>query len=221
MAVASGIRNGIDLTVNASFPRSGNHLLLELLERVYPEGTVRACDTHEEPWRRIGVCAETNLQKTHDLKLDEPVLADHVHLVQVRYPVESIVSWYRMATASGLTDTPENWQLYAMRVASFWLRFYRKWVLDPVPNRVLVDYASLVDDTAGTLRRVCDALGGPAVSSTAIGLACESVDTTRRNDVRSFKYHGKQFFGALNGYFCTTPGVDVEGERLRLDQLSR
>ncbi len=208
-------------TVVATFPRSGHHLLERLVRGCYPAGAVSYCDVHQEPGRRLSACPATNLQKTHDLENDEPVSAAYQHLVQVRYPLESLASWYTMAVkANELPDTIEAWRGYAQMTSIMWLRFWKKWVLGPVPKRMIVEYAALMDDPAGTMRRVVDFLGGPAVSDGTIAGVVEAEGVRPRRAFGDFKYADDPFTEQLAGYFRSMPGVDVGAGRLDLSGLA-
>lgn len=204
----------------ATFPRSGHHLLERLVQGCYPAGAVSYCDVHQEPGRRLSACPETNLQKTHDLENDEPISAVHQHLVQVRYPLESLASWYTMAVkASELPDTIEAWRGYAQMTSIMWLRFWKKWVLGAVPNRMVVEYAALMDDPRGTMRGVVDFLGGPAVEDATIARVVEAERVRTRRAFGDFKYASDPFTAQLAGYFRSTPGVDAEAGRLDLSSV--
>lgn len=123
-----------------SYPRSGHHALVEVL-RAYFKENFHYCETYREhlPSDLMGAPGSvTNYQKNHDFKLDTPVLTDRQYLVQVRNPLESIESWNELDRRVGHPpDTEEN-------KLDFWVAFVKKWLLTPIPNRLVVYYEDLM-----------------------------------------------------------------------------
>lgn len=202
----------------ATFPRSGNHLLLDLL-RGYFGDALRDVDIHRAPGRGLGQDPSTNFEKTHDSNLDQPIETGIRHIVQVRYPPDAIASWFNMACKSNVPDTAGNWKQYAVQVAPLWLRFYRRWVLDPVPERLVVTYDDLVDRPADTLAAVARHITGQQPDHDRAAHACAGLEIARKNSFKTFRYYGQQFAWFLEGLFCTTPGVDIERARLDLSAV--
>ena len=126
-----------------------------------------------------------------------------------------------MACTQNHPDNPTSWQTYAIQVSSFWLRFYRKWVLNPVPNRLVVGYDDLVDHPSETLAQVVEHLTDQPADLMRARDACNGRNIGRRNSYRNFKYYGDQFGGFMNSLFCTTPGVDIERSRIDSASLNR
>jgi len=98
-----------------SFPRSGHHLLVNLLARYYGRVLSLSCgrtfnDTSKlftaGPFaycecgvgghcRQIPCCdPKTTFQKYHDMKLDLKINPSHSYIVQYRHPVHAIASWF-------------------------------------------------------------------------------------------------------------------------------
>lgn len=199
-----------------TFPRSGHHLLHDLLARYFREGELRYCEMYKQPRLRLDVEPRTNFQKNHDLQLATPIRSDRRYVVQVRYPVDAIISWYKMACAETLQDSPLNWTSYALQAASFWLRFYRKWVLNEVPERLVVNYSDVLANPHAALRDVVMFLGDAQPDAGRIARACNAEPIQQRNFYRSFKYYGPVFFEMFKGMFATTPGIDLERDGLEV-----
>lgn len=198
-------------THNPSFPRSGNHLLQELLAAYFDDQFV-TCDVHRTPDRAIERDSNTVWQKSHDLALSDPIVNDSLYVVQVRFPTDSICSLFNMACQSTVEDTPASWVRYAFYTLSYWLRFYRKWVLDEVPGRLIVSYHDLIDCPREALARVVEHVTGEPAPPERIAAVCDGRDISPRGSFRSFRYYGEGFEQVLHGLLSTTPGVHT-GER--------
>ena len=205
----------IERTECVTFPRSGHGLLQKLLHRYYRDGELVYCESYADPERMLDNDPRTNFQKNHDLELETPVRDDRQYLVQIRFPVESIVSWYGLACErDGLVDAPASWTSFAIQKASFWMGFYRKWVMEHVPQRLVVNYADLVGEPVVTLRRVVEFLGEASPDVERLRECCAAERVERRSFTRSFKYYGPGFFSMFKGLFAAVPGVDVERDEL-------
>ncbi|MHC4948121.1 MAG: sulfotransferase domain-containing protein [Planctomycetota bacterium] len=197
------------------YPRSGHGLLQKILTRYFGPETLVYCESYRDPHRMLDHDPETNYQKNHDLELNTPIRDDRQYLVQIRYPIESIVSWYRLACEQdGMEDAPAVWTSFAIQKASFWMGFYRRWVLDHVPRRLIVNYADLVDEPVGTVTRVVRFLGDDAPDRARIEASCAAEGVARRSFVRAFKYYGPAFFSLFKGLFASVPGVDIARDEL-------
>lgn len=202
-----------------SFPRSGHHLLEGLLLRYYGEQGMRYCEQYAHPERRLDLDPETRFQKNHDFDLDTPIRRDRRYLVQIRYPLDSLVSLFKLnVTQAGIPDNGANWTNFAINKTGYWMRFYKKWVLDHVDGRLVVNYADLVDRPEAMLTAVVRFLGESEPDLGRIREACAAEPIQVRNDYKCFKHYGAQFFALLKDHFCAVPGVDVAHDRLVLPE---
>ncbi len=197
-----------------TFPRSGHTLLHRLLSDYLVDGELRYCEMYTEPEKTLDRDPITNFQKNHDLELTTPIREDRQYLVQIRYPIDTLISWYKMACKTNVSDAPQTWMEYAFEVSSLWLRFYRKWVLSPIPNRLIVNYSDLVSQPVETLERTVDFLGCTDPDRARIERCCSAVEIRPRNHYRKFKYYGPRFFSIFKGLYATTPGVDTDKDEL-------
>ncbi len=196
-----------------TFPRSGNHLLHDLLDAYFADA-LAFCDIHQTPERALDRDPATNVQKNHDLNHDTPLHDDRRYIVQVRYPIDSITSWYRMACDNGYARSPGAWQSYAIQQLANWMMFYRRWVLRPVPMRIVIAYADLVDRPTDVLARVVEHLTAAPPDTARVEQAVSAFDIRRRNNPEGFEFHDRQFFGLLNALLATTPGLDHANRRV-------
>lgn len=215
------MRSIVHRTECVSFPRSGHHLLEGLLLRYYGEQGMRYCEPYAHPERRMEVDPTTRFQKNHDFDLDTPVRTDRQYLVQIRYPLDSLVSLFKLnVKQSGLPDTPASWTNFAVNKTGYWMRFYKKWVLDHIDRRLVVNYSDLVAEPVDMMARVVRFLGETDPDMGRIEEACAAEPIQVRNDYKCFNHYGAQFFALLKGFFCAVPGVDVEGDRLVVPEQS-
>jgi hypothetical protein len=104
------------------------------------------CEWYEDKDKRPGVCPDTNLVKTHDRDLDWPIREDWKYLVLIRHPLFAVRSWQQFDREGGDYNIP--WKL------EFWNQFVLKWVIRPVPNRLVVFYETLVNSPAYALASI-------------------------------------------------------------------
>lgn len=143
--------------INATFPRSGHRLLLGILS-LYFESDLHHCEWYMEPEKRPEVCPETNFVKTHDFELDWPVVDGWKYLVTIRHPLYSVASWRvldRLLTGDYDCDNVAGkWK------TEFWSKFVNKWVLSPVPNRMIVQYESMIEKPKHTFASIIRFVSG-------------------------------------------------------------
>ena len=116
--------------INVSFPRSGHHLLVNLLlkyfsknidyqntedikkqtqfKEVIPAGEFIYCPFYKHC--QMTPCSDrrTNFQKNHDFGLKLNKESSYKYIVQYRHPLECLVSWYKLK-AYQKEDSLETW----------------------------------------------------------------------------------------------------------------
>ncbi len=158
--------DGIIKTEAITFPRSGHHLLKNILEH-YFDGSLHHCSVHEDPADlRLGVHPLTNFQKNHDFELDTDIAYDRKYLVQVRNPIDAVESWIRLIQRVGTGEPilPDYtvWQLVSLSKLRYWINFVEKWVYTFVPNRLVVSYHDLLNRPESAVTSVIQHLRGKA-----------------------------------------------------------
>jgi hypothetical protein len=130
-----------------TFPRSGHHWLIGLLEQEQIEGW--KYDEHHSTGNTLESDSSITAQKTHDFGLDVPKVDGYAHIIQVRNKEASIKSWCKVhgCEADRLNEVANVHDDYRER----WIE---KWVIDPVPNRLIVRYEDLLADTEGWVGRI-------------------------------------------------------------------
>ena len=137
--------NDLFVTECMCFPRSGHHALKDVLQTYFGERLVYCEIYHDPVEKQISLESQTNYQKNHDFDGGALVLDSRKYLVQIRDPVDALLSRWQLDTRSGerpnteqaFRDAMEKWNVcYA--------RFVAKWVWSEVANRLIVRYNDLV-----------------------------------------------------------------------------
>lgn len=169
----------IHKTINVSFPRSGHHMLVEVL-KCYFGDEFHYCEWHSDYYKRPDVCAETNFTKTHDHHLTWPVSPEYHHLVQVRSPLYSIASW-RIHHKGQFRYFYEDQEVSKQKV-EFWAKWVNKWILSPVPNRLIVQYESLIMRKSNVWRKVVEFVSPDAVNMDKL---CHCIDVVNPRPIEN------------------------------------
>jgi len=152
-------------TIFVTFPRSGHNLLIDTLDKlagVLTEycnfydctrgGTAQpTCAETRNEVRERGICPSgMRYQRSHDFGLDLPVIPAQRYVVQYRHPVESICSWYDIATEFWPLeeDSALNFQIFFAEKLAFWDGFMKKWVIPGscAPNVFRIGYDQLLEN---------------------------------------------------------------------------
>jgi sulfotransferase family protein len=180
---------GLFKTECISFPRCGHHILERLLHG-YFEDRLHYCDIYEEPGKSLDRDPTTNFQKNHDFALDTALDQNRQYLVLVRDPREALISWFRLSVRNGEREyTYKAWQKFASEGWAYWGGFFDKWVVAPVPKRLIIDYRELTEAPAATLSRVVEFLSHrPACIDACRGLVtfAEKIDRSSPAELFSF-----------------------------------
>lgn len=165
--------------VGVSIPRSGHHFLVRLLHETFGADfrycefyTADAC-CRSVPCTSAGDAA-VFFQKNHDFDLTLPSdLPGVIYAVQHRDPVMSLLSDREyLATMDGEARATDHdaYVVWLGRKASYYERFFDKWLRPPRPGDVRISYDELSADPAGVLERLCAACGR-TVSAKALAAA--------------------------------------------------
>jgi tetratricopeptide (TPR) repeat protein len=149
--------------LGVSMPRSGHNFLVRMLgallhdDLFYCEWYSEADCCQAVPCSRRGA-SPVSLQKSHDFDLNVPkYLTDVVYLIQHRAPVPMALSareFHAGAYGVAVASDRGEYAVWLGRHAEYYLAFCQRWLLDPPPNSVVVDYDDLASKPAETLTRV-------------------------------------------------------------------
>ena len=152
--------NDLFVTECICYPRSGHHALKEVLAAYFGE-RLNYCEMYRDPVeKRIGPDSQTNYQKNHDFELNTPVM-DRKYIVQVRDPIDAIVSRWNLELRSG--EAKENeWDF--RNSASDWSHYYSsfcdRWLWTDHQHRLVVRYLDLVTAPFRTVAHVIQFMQG-------------------------------------------------------------
>lgn len=155
-AVASALPRAGDTQViyAKSMPRSGHHLLMEMLLayfgrdlaycEFYGSGCCRAMPCQRAYYPLLG--NRFFIQKSHDLDFRDPIYPDALYIIQYREPIARIQSnWdHYLHVRQDQEDTPEAFRRFALAETRYHIRFWKKWLDQPPPRSVVLTYESLV-----------------------------------------------------------------------------
>ena len=143
-----------------TFPRSGHHILLGLLDS-YVNVSDNYCEFYEcknnknesiqcpmnnDNWtaKKSQCGSGRQLIKSHDFDLELKYSEEINYLVQLRNPILSIQSWYELQGKD--LNNKDEWEVFFTDKFEFWKRFVDKWLaLSDRKNVLVVNYDSLSD----------------------------------------------------------------------------
>ena len=155
---------------NVSWPRSGHHLLVRLLQGTYgplfgycehfvPKGLANSPCCGAFPCRRGGL---VHMSKQHDFDLTAVVPEGLGLVVQYRGFLPSAVSQYEMHIhKSAEPDTPATFRAYAEAMLPTYRGFMDRWVRGERASRVVIAYEDLVAHPVREAEKVLGLYGTP------------------------------------------------------------
>ena len=122
-----------------TFPRSGHHWLISMLQERLGDEFVYS--EYHSNGKTLENSPEITAQKTHDFDLTFPKNPEYMHIVQCRVIDDCIKSWEKLVP---------SWP----NKRCFYGEFVSKWIISPVPNRMIVYYHDLLDDAEVWVNKV-------------------------------------------------------------------
>lgn len=140
--------NGIHKTKIISFPRSGHHLLVRGLQAALNEELVY-CEPYISE-HNMEVSPYTNVQKSHDFNLDEPIDPSLKYIIQIRGFEQAIKSWYK------IEDLEQPFEEFYREKREYYDGFLSKWVFGPVPNTLFVSFHDITTNKIPTVLKAIE-----------------------------------------------------------------
>ena len=193
------LRRGVQ---GISFPRSGHHLLVDVL-KAYFGAAFQYCGFYSLCDRCPCPEPSTNLQKNHDHGLDVPRDDRSDYLIQYRHPLPAVMSHYelrlRRAEIAPADDCEELWRAYALEQVQHWREWIRKWVLDNGNPRALkLSYEATMADPMTAYSSVVRLFApDDPVDVERLAKHVERRKIVPQRDVREFRYYDAGFFARL------------------------
>ena len=158
----------IDSTIiNASYPRSGNTFLNNIVSNYFLDDFVLFKQHSNEiiSSNNQHTIADVNYVKTHDFELKgraqfiDSFSSPVKFLIQIRHPLESISSYYEFALHHGDIDTDSisNWNSFLFHRLEYWKSFCDRWTTGFENDEYLVvKYEDLYNNTFSISKKVIE-----------------------------------------------------------------
>ncbi|MDH3378372.1 MAG: hypothetical protein OEQ39_15635 [Gammaproteobacteria bacterium] len=202
-----------------SIPRSGHHLIVELLTSYFDD--FKYCEYYvpEDCCKNIPCTKpKMNLQKNHDFDLSLPVNRDWHYVIQYRNPLLSAMSDFELFLSRRDVDNPKLvWYSYAVQRRNFWRSFIRKWGSKVnLRNVIVVPYEEVVDVPHRALRRLVSFFSGDdVIDSEMIDRVIRHRKVKATRSIEDFQVFNLPFLLFLE--WSLRQEMDVAGVRPRLD----
>lgn len=149
---------GMGHFTGVSWPRSGHHMLVRLLQLYFGEqfgycqfyGTNDTC-CHNVPCTRPDI----HLSKSHDFEFEVPQIEGRRYLIQYRDFTPSLVSNFELFVRKGGEDSRNSFIAFASSRFGRYQRFVEKWVQSPFARKQLVvRYEDMLADPEQEFARI-------------------------------------------------------------------
>jgi len=195
--MATGTPTAPKVLIGASIPRSGHHFLQNMLSSYYGD-TIFYCEFYNpKNCCKTVPCTQRGqhsviYQKNHDrdLMLRQDV-QDALYIVQYRHPVPEALSDRELDLEDGigrrsvdyrLTSDYYSWWLATKAV--YYRKFHDKWLANPMPNTVYLDYTKLSKDPVGSLKPIIEWASG-SFDEARLNRVVEESKSTRVSGVKT------------------------------------
>ncbi|WNJ16421.1 hypothetical protein [Pontibacter sp. G13] len=201
-----------------TYPRSGHHLLLNLLLQYYSgdtnfprtngstvsevckqhiiAGELRYCEYHIHCGQVGCIDPRANFQKNHDFDLTVPISQKFRYLIQFRSPLYSLTSYFNMFHQG---KPKKAWEGFARLKLDYWKGFVDKWVLSDISaERMILDYDHLVTDPHQALTQVVSFMNPEGSTNDAlISQILEGYSVRPSKALNDFIHYDEKFFAQL------------------------
>lgn len=150
------------ILLGKSLPRSGHHFLLKLLAASMGQDfnycemytNRQCCKSYPCTSPKPGLIF---LQKSHDFRLEDPIVESCKYLIQYRHPVPRLFSdWDLAVTKFSHPDSEEHFIKFARTRRRYYITFFEKWIV-PFANDsrfFMMSYESLVAEPLATVQNL-------------------------------------------------------------------
>lgn len=174
--------------MGVSWPRSGHHLLADLL-RAYFGDIFRYCSFYDpdEDCCRQAPCvrSEVSFSKNHDFGLKLPILSGRRYLVQFRQFAPSVISDYQLFLfVNKYDDSEKNFRAFAWHKLEEYNKFMEKWgsPRDTDVSILYISYENLTNDPYRALQRAISFFTEDAIDGDVMQEIIKNIRKTELND---------------------------------------
>lgn len=186
----------MDYVVGISWPRSGHHMVVRLLQ-LYFGSEFRYCNSYADdptccksiPCLKAG---EIHLSKSHDFKLEASQVKGVKYLIQYRQFAPSLTSNFELHVLHGGEDSARAFRVFASDKFGRYQDFLEKWVTsDFGAQQLVVEYGAFLKDPVEGLTRIVQYFDpDTAIDPDRLKQAIAEVDGERVADSKLTKLAG-------------------------------
>ena len=120
-------------SIFVSVPRSGHHLMVNMLKEYYGD-EFKYCEFYNKACCDSYPCSNplVKIQKHHDMDLKLKILNNFRYVIGYRDFLKSTISDFELFCRGdklGVCDNEESWLMFSFSRLSYWKKFIHKWVL--------------------------------------------------------------------------------------------
>lgn len=216
--------------IGISWPRSGHHMLVRLLQFYFGAG-FGYCDFYsgKPQVKDLSTCCgqipcqhggQVSLTKNHDFDLSAPQIKGQKYLIQYRDFAPSVVSNFELFVRQGGADNALSFRTFVSGEFSRYLGFVEKWVTSPfVANQLVLNYSTFLEDPHGELRRTVAFIApdetpdDDRIAAAIAGIDGQKIEKKQVKMLRKSGVHGDRDVREFRHY---RPALFQEIDKLRL-----
>lgn len=222
----------VRMLFSKSMPRSGHHLLAQMLGEYYGAawaycefygGGDECCHTIPcvQPFQPL-LQNRLFLQKSHDFQFTDPLDQSGAYIVQYRHPIPRLQSNYdHNRQITGHSDTWDYFVRFAEAETTYFIRFWDKWLRTPHSHTFALVYEELMGDPMDAMKRLLrfiDAdvdVQAEALERALAVMTMPSGSTRRKErpetrDVTSYRHYDREFYERLEArVFAACEGLTL------------
>jgi hypothetical protein len=183
------------ITQNITFPRSGHHALVSILEKVTD-------DIHYyEKYSDKPKPANANFIKNHDFDLKTQYFQLANYIVTIREPWECIPSYFTLEKKTHDLDLDYyGWMKFCNTALIYYRDFYNKWVKDPRENVMVIWYGDLIKKPFMSMKAILDWCDFRYTDDKLVEVLKEN-PLEYKNNYKDFKHYNEDYFKQIKDFY--------------------
>ncbi|MBW3019667.1 sulfotransferase [Candidatus Woesearchaeota archaeon] len=206
-------------TIIVTFPRSGHHLLMNLLFKYYSKnpnlsnlgiieckkiikaGNLSYCEYYQHCSKRFNTltpCPDNpSIQKYHDnmgpnLNKKVKSLDENNIITQYRDAIPTIISFYNMWLGRSTKDNKDYWEQWLIKYVRLWKNWTKRWVFNN-SDYLKIDYNDLINNTESTLEKIINNIEPEhKINKELLKKVINNSDVNIKRDISKFKYYSSK-----------------------------